>query len=259
MRTKPFDFFSALLRDGEGGGAGGGSDKPAGDAKPAASGGTIAEIAAREAPAAATPYVPEGLPDTFKGASDKETIDKLFGDINGRPKPPEKPDGYKFEFAEDFTKKYGDLKDDKVVGVWAEVAHELGLDNAQANGALTKLYERLDASGMLDLGPDPDAEISALMPKTGDDATRRAEALKRINNAGAWVKGLEAKGLSKDGVTSFSEMLTTAKGVEALEFLQRTFNQPGLNGGGQGGAQDGGQTAAEKADRAMYPSHFKTA
>jgi hypothetical protein len=52
-------------------------------------------------------------------------------------------------------------------------------------------------------------------------------------------------------------MLTTAKGVETLEFLQRTFAQPGLNGGGQGGGVEQG-TSYDKQVRDLYPSHFKT-
>lgn len=61
-----------------------------------------------------SPYRPTGLPDHYAGASDQETIDKLFGVVNGfRQKQgdasavPTNGDGYSFELS-DVLKPYVD-------------------------------------------------------------------------------------------------------------------------------------------------------
>jgi hypothetical protein len=66
-------------------------------------------------------YWPEGLPETlagFKGATDRETIDKLAGELKGLPRAPAKPDDYKLSLPEAFTKRYGDLSNDEVMPIW---------------------------------------------------------------------------------------------------------------------------------------------
>lgn len=267
--TRMFDFFFSILREADGGGAGGG------DPAAAAAGGALAARAAELAggnkntggdddpkggagdPACAasgSPYFPEGIPEQFKGANDKETIDKLFTDINGRPKAPEKADAYTFTPSEDFTKKFGDLKDDKVLNVYREVAHELGLTNDQYTGSVEKLYGALDKHGLLDLGPDPDAEIELLKPKTGDEATRLASAQKRINDAGTFVASLETRGLPKAGVVMLGSLLENATGIQTIEFLQRTFQTPGLTAGGQPG-NAGGVSRADVEKRMLDPRY----
>jgi hypothetical protein len=258
-----FDFLSGLLRNADGGGASGAGAAAGGDQNAGAGGALAAraaELAGKAGGGAAGAgaddkgaggqgaggapqlYFPKDLPEQFKGATNNETIDKLYAEVAGRPKPPEKPDGYKLELSEDFTKKFGELKDEKdskVLGAWREAAHELGLSDQQFSGAIEKFYGAMEKAGLLDLGPDPDAEIEKLKPKSGDDRSRLAAAQKRINDAGAWVAGLEARGLDKAGVVMLAGLLENAQGIQAIEFLQKTFQTPGLVAGGQGGSAGG--------------------
>lgn len=267
MNRKFYDLFSWLLRDADGGGApGGGAGAGAGGGEgdkggAAPAGGALAARAAAltgdaggdkggagggqgDPGKGGAPelYFPKDFPDHLKGTTNNETIDKLFGEVNGRPKPPEKPDAYTLALSEDFTKKFGDLKDDKdnkVIGAWRTAAHELGLDDKQFSGAIEKFYTVLEKEGLLDLGPDPDAEIEKLKPKSGDDKTRMASAQKRINDAGTFVASLETRGLDKPGVALLGSLLESAQGIQTIEFLQRTFQTPGLTPGGQPGHAGG--------------------
>jgi hypothetical protein len=265
--NKLFDFFAMLLWDKDAGGGDGGAGGGNGD-QGSGNGGGDQSLAARAAAAVAesgkegaaaaaangTPYYPEGLGEAFRGKDNNETIDKLFGHVNGLPKAPAKPEDYQLALSEDFTTKFGDLKDDKVVGVWRGVAHELGLPDAAFSGVIEKLYGALEKEGMLDVGPDPDAELAKLMPREGDDKSRQLAAYKRIDDSASWIKGLVAKGLPKDGAIMLSGLLENAAGVQVLEFLSR--NIPGMQAGGGGPS-----TPTKVGDRSlevMYPSHFKT-
>ncbi|HRN83280.1 MAG TPA: hypothetical protein PK857_00550 [Hyphomicrobium sp.] len=267
MRTTFFDLLSTFFRAPDDGGAGGSDAGADANAQPASLVDRAAAAAAADGAAAAAaggggdaPYFPENLPDALKGQTNQETIDKLFQDIAGRPAPPETPDGYSFAFSEDFTKRFGELNGDddgKVMGVVRATAHALGMSDQQATGFVEKIYSGLDEAGLLDVAPDPDGELEKLMPQAGDPVSRQTAAFKRINEANAWVKSLEAKGLEKAGGVMLSALLESAEGVKTIEFLQKTFAQPGLQNGGQpGGVQP--LTDHERSMRALYPSMFKS-
>jgi hypothetical protein len=268
MKTKLWDFSEGLSRTADGGGApppsggaSGGSDLAAAAAKVVENaGGAGAGAAGGDGkPAGAPPaaYLPDGLPEQFRGQTDKETIDKLLGDYAGRPKAPEKADDYKFAPSEDFTKKWGNLKDDKVLAGWRGVAHELGLSDAQFNQSIERFYGMLEKSGLHQPAPDPKDVMLALAPPTGDDVSRQSAGARRIMDAEAFVNGLEAKGLPKEGAMRLIGLIDDAEGVKTIEFIQRLINVPGVQPGGQAGPSQGG-TPLEKATRAMYPSMFKS-
>jgi hypothetical protein len=250
-----------IFRDGDAGGAAGGGAAPA-----AASGGTPAAAPAASLAAAAAAavgsqggdgqpngqqqpngqgapngqqapvngaYFPEGLPDEFKGANERETIDKLAAKLTGLPKPPASPKDYKFELSPEMKDKFGDLKDDKFMPLWAETAHELDLDDGRATAALEKLYQKMDKAGLIDRGPDYTAEMQKLMPKSGNTREQLVAVQARINGAQAFIQGLETNGaLTKDLAAILHANTDTASGVMLMEALQKAMGGTGLQGGG---------------------------
>lgn len=271
-------FFNAEGVGG-GGGAPGGAGAPAGGGTPGAgSQGGSAEPdlvrAAAEAGGggqggtgtggnnqggAAASYWPEGLPETlagFKGANDRETIEKLAGHLKDAPRPPSKPDGYKVELPAEFTKRFGDLAKDPVLPIWREVAHKNGLSDAQFNGAISELYAKLSEEGLLDEPIDVMAELDKLAPKHGDPVQRKAQASARINGVANTINGLVSRQvLNRAEGNMVLSLAARADGVAMLEKLFKAI-------GGEHGLQGGGNPAPnvsehEQRMRAMFPSMNK--
>lgn len=94
-------------------------------------------------------YKPAGIPDHMVGSSDKETIDKLFANVDGYRKEnakkgiPESPDGYTMSVADDLKGKIFQLDEsgkDPVFEKFRPVFHELKLSDTAANRLITELY-----------------------------------------------------------------------------------------------------------------------
>ncbi|WP_414462954.1 hypothetical protein [Hyphomicrobium sp. DY-1] len=261
--------------DAGGGAAGGGASGAAGAGAGGAAAGSGAPsdlAAAAAAHAAANPpsgqaqgqgqgqqsqaYYPENLPDTFRGANDRETIDKLYGDIANRPKAPASAKDYKFEFASEFTDKFGDMKSDPVLPIWSEIAHEIGLSNEQAQSVVPKLFEKMAKAGLIPEPIDINAEMQKLEPNETDPVRRTAKAAARVNAIAGTLKGLETRGiLTKADASRLSVMFADAANVAAFEKIIKLLPaEHGLQNGGQ--ASDG-LTPQDKAMRSLYPSMFK--
>lgn len=281
-----FLLEQTILREGDGGGGGGASGGIAAAATAAAATAAAAEPPAAYYPegladdfrgtsdretidklfarvkdsTAPQPYVPEGLADNFRGTSDRETIDKLLADIRGRPKPPEKPGDYKLELSPDFAKSYGELneKDNKVLDVWRQTAHELGLDNKAFNGAFEKFYGNLDKAGLIEM-TDPAAETEKLIaaqPKHLSFKEKATAVAKLANDVGAGVAALETRGiLTKSQTALVSALLDTAEGINAVNALLNLMGEHGVQPGNGKGQQ---LTDHERAMQAMFPTMFKT-
>jgi hypothetical protein len=266
-----FSLWDLLAFEGDAGGAAG-----AGAGAPAAGGLAAAAAAAAAAAGGGTPgagdggaggppaaqnngslYFPDGMPDTYRGTTVNETIDKLWGDINGRPKPPAKPEEYKLELSPELQKKFGDLTDDKVLPIWRETAHELGLNDAQFQGAFVKLYDKMEKAGLIEQAPDYAAEFEKLQPKTGDTRTRAVAAMNRVNDATAFVKGLETRaGFGKQHLAMLASLVETAAGVETIEGIMKLTSSPGIVGGGTAG--DGGVYGWDAATKDMADERYST-
>jgi hypothetical protein len=183
---------------GQGGGGGGGAGAAASlidMAKPDAGQKGQDGQPGGQAPASGSPapYWPDGLPEPLaglKGQTDRETIDKLAGELKGLPRAPAKPEDYKVALPEAFTKRYGDLGNDEVMPIWRQVAHKNGLSEAQFNGAISELYQALSEKGLIDEPLDVGAEFEKLMPKHGDPVSRKAQASGRINGVANTITGL---------------------------------------------------------------------
>jgi hypothetical protein len=279
MRARQFWLAPFWNAEGGGAGAAGGGGAPAGGGNPGASGGgggaapDLVRAAAENPPpggqqssgqtppggGSAAAYWPEGLPETFagfKGANDRETIDKLSGHLRDQPHAPEKPDGYKLQLSPDFVKRYGDLANDEVVPIWRQIAHKNGLTETQFNGAISELYSELSSKGLIDEPIDVGAEFEKLMPKHGDPVSRKAQASARINGVANTITGLVNRQiLSKAEGNMVLSLAARSEGVIALEKLFKTLGEHGLQGGGEPGGQQ--QSEHERAIRAMFPSMHK--
>lgn len=213
---------------------------------------------------APTPYIPDGLADTFKGANDRETIDKLYADIKARPVPPEKPADYKLELSEDFTKKFGTFneKDNKVLDVLRDTAFQLKLDQATFNEIVPKFYENLDAAGLIEMS-DPAAETEKLvngLPKELK-ALPRADKLQRVAKM-ANDAGAGVQALETSGVLTKTQAVLVSgllESAEGIGALTAILGAIGERGLQPGGGSGGSQlTEHERGMRAMYPSMFKS-
>lgn len=202
-------------------------------------------------------YLPDGLPETLRGKTDKETIDKLAEVVGKLPKAPATPKDYKFDPPADFKTKFGDLKDDPVIGLYRDVAHKHGLSNEQFQAVVVDLYAGMDKAGMLQQEPDYAAEMQKLMPKGGDPKENARRVHERIGALSTFVSGLEARGaISKAQAADLAVMWSSADAVMAFEkVLALIPKEHGPQGGGvgAGGSYGWPQAEADMAD-ARYSS-----
>lgn len=203
--------------------------------------------------AAPTPYYPEGLAESYRGKTDKETLDKLHQDIVSRPKAPEKPEGYTLELPDPLKARFGDLKDDPVLPMWQRVAHKNGLDQKAYQGAFVDLYTEMEKAGLV---VDGKGELKKLEPKEGDEVQRAAAAKQRVATATGFGKALVARhGFSDGEGAALAELAATANGVTLIEKLMAKFGETGVTVGGTPAGAVG--TAYEQQVAAMYPSLTK--
>jgi hypothetical protein len=247
MRAR--QFWLMPFRNADGGAGGGGApDSGAAIAAPDLVRAAIEGAAPNEQPPAkdstppakdgappadgAASYWPEGLPETFagfKGQTDRETIDKLTGELKGQPRAPEKPDDYKLALPEEFTKRFGDLSKDEVLPIWRQVAHKNGLTDQQFNGAISELYGEMLTKGLIEEPIDVGAELEKLAPKSGDPVSRKAQASARINGVANNVNGMVTRGvLSRTEGNMVLALAARAEGVVALEKLFKAAGEHGL-------------------------------
>lgn len=203
------------------------------------------------------PYYPEGLADSFKGKTDRETIDAL---AKGLRQAPAKPEDYKLELAPEVAKALPGLDKDPAYHVAAKIAHKHGLDNGQFSGMVGELFAELSKEGILEPAIDIDAEVAKLEPKEANPARRQAAVAARMNAAEAWIKGMVAnKSFTQEEASVLAAGMTIAAGTTLVEKMVALASKGGivveggqpLNGGGQS------MTPHEKAIRSLYPTHFK--
>jgi hypothetical protein len=224
----------------------------AGGSSPPANG--QASGAAGADPSAA--YRPEGLPEHLAGASERETLDKVFKAYDGfrraeseRGTVPKEPKDYAFTPADEIKDFTGDLQKDGFFQKVLSHAHAAGLSDKQVNGFFNGMMKDLVEAGAVEKPVNFDVEIDALIPleaKGLDTAGQKAAASRRIADNLAWIKGAEAQGnLDAEVATYLSAQLAdTALGHRAIEFMRKLGDQAGPALGGDG-AGAGGATEAD--------------
>ncbi|MGL4397635.1 MAG: hypothetical protein ACRCS9_13930 [Hyphomicrobium sp.] len=233
---------------GAAGAAGGDGGNPFGAAAAAGAGaGAAAAAAAAGAGGGPQPYFPEKFPDHLRGASDKETIDKMFGAYSGlrtdmaqRGSVPKDSDGYTIEVSEDLQKVFGDLSKDRGVGIFKTLALKHGLTDKQAAGFFQDYHAEALSAGLVKT-VDLAAEAKKLAGNAGNGKTPealKAEAAQRWETSIDWLDGLvAAKTLTAEQAAIAKSIGETADGVLFLEAMAGMSRERGLGTGGQGGGQ----------------------
>lgn len=256
---------TVLMNDAGGGGDGGGGAAPAVAGGSAAGADGAAPVAGQppaanpgEPPAAGAPYRPDGLPDHFMGANDKETMDKMSKALAGFRSQisdvPDKPEGYK-EFGDiDATiKPFMDtLTGDKLFDGMTAYAKEAGIPKTVFQGMTTKLMQLGAEMGMFEPPIDVAKEKQLLTPATAKHLPEADQARardQRMNENFAFLDLQVTKDGGKDGGLSkeaadFAKMMLgdRAVGHEFIEFLRAKSG-----GGGKGPFMDpnGGISGAD--------------
>lgn len=199
----------------------------------------------------AQPYRPEGLPDHLVGKDERETIDKLYGAVKGfreqqgdRGAVPKTPNDYKLEASDKLKPYVANFDKDPVFTATRDIFHKAGITDKQFNAVVGPWLEKLIEGGLVDAPVDAKAQLRSLAPaafEKSDDATKEAEATKRMNNNLAWVDVAKAQGLwpaGPDGKSEIADFFAAAltadpRAHKAVEWLrgQNAEPRPALNGG----------------------------
>jgi hypothetical protein len=154
-------------------------------------------------------YRPEGLPEHLHGASEKETIDKLWKAYGGAREAigkfgevPSEAGGYAFQPSEALAPYLPNLEADPVMKLAQGAAHKHGLGSKQFQGFLGDVMEGLVSGGMLDDPYSPEKERAIIAPDlTGNEQKAAAEAAR--NEAIGYVDALVAQGKLDQGTADF--------------------------------------------------------
>lgn len=254
-------FRSGMVRNADtgGGGASPGSSgaAPGGDGKPAdpAPGAPSA--------AAAAAYHPQGLAENFRGASDRETIDRLVQHVSAIPRAPDKPESYALKIDEKLSAYVP--KDDPGVAVWRNVAHKLGLSDEQASGAINGIYASLIEQGAI-AKPMTDADFNKALAdlatiQGGADQDRLRSGAERFHAVRDDLQGLvTAKVIDDAGFQKLFGLMD--RDVTALPVIEALIRKIPVAGGPRGsGTGRGDPAASDDAEQAvlnrMYPTMVK--
>lgn len=253
-----------LLAPDDGGGAGGDPPAGGGDGKPAgggAPGGGAPPAAVKpEGGDPAAPYRPEGLPDHLVGASEKETIDKLwtaqkgYRDAQAKYEPPPADvSGYTFEWSDAVKPYAADLGEDKFFAGVKEDALAAGLGPKQAGAFLDKVMGRMISMDLVDKPVDVEAEKAKMAPVDARGlapAERDAAITRRIQTNTAFVDSFVGRGFDAEAAKAINAELAAFPELnQFVEFLRHGQN---VNPA-PGGSPPSGVTQADLEKRMADP------
>lgn len=208
------------------------------------------------------PYRPQGLPDHFLGASDKETIDRLFQAYDGartelarRPgSVPKDASAYELKLSEEAASVLKLADDDKAVGALKELAHKHGLTDRQFGGMFAEFVDTMLQTGIVPKPRSGEEILAELAPADfkGPDDQKVAAGEARYNAAKAWVTGLGLK--DEAAVNELLGTITTPGGLAAIEHIMRANVQASVSAGG--GTPAGGITKAQLDARVADPRNY---
>ncbi len=205
-------------------------------------------------------YMPEGLPDTFKGANEREIIDKLWKAHSDAPKPPAAATDYKLEMPKELQ-AFLDPAKDPVLPLFRDVAMKVGLTQTQFQGAIAGLYSVMAEKGLLQQPVDLNAEFAAIGGVEGDTASRVQRGIAKIQDLETKLTGLATRQqISKDHAAALVGMMVDRTSTAAIERLLSLLPaELGVQGGGAPGGQGGQGTELERSLAAMYPTMLRRA
>jgi hypothetical protein len=211
--------------------------------------------AAAPAAAASATYYPEGLPEGLRGANERETIDRLYAEITGRPKAPEKPDGYQLTVPKTLEGVL-DPANDKVLPIYRDVAHKLGLTQSQFEGTVLNLYEKMAESGLLQKPIDITEQFVELSDRRGDRAAQVQSGQRVVLETVSQIDALVTRQqISKEVAATLREdVMGSAKSVAAVRAILSLL--PSERGPGSGGNSDTGVKSRADVERMMMDPRY---
>lgn len=202
------------------------------------------------------------MPDTFKGASDKETIEKLWKAQVERA-PPKAATEYTVELVAEL-KGLIDPANDKVLPMYRETALKHGLTQAQFNGVINDLFGGMAKAGMIKNADvvkqqeliERQNELAALADGKGDRASQLQAGVKRVQDLVERVKGLATRQeISTAEADAIAGSLLSKHAVTGLEkLLAKLPAEHGVQAGGRGAGAS--FDAQEAFLRQMYPTMY---
>lgn len=219
----------------------------------AAPGGQAPGAGAPAVPPSAVPYRPEGLPDQFVGASDRETIDRLSGAYKGARETiskfgavPEKADGYSFEASDKLKPYVAAFDKDPVYAKAREIAHAAGMPDSVFKKFVPGFLEQMIDGGLVDKPVDPKELLRTLVPASlaadASDTDKDAAASRRVRDNIAWVDGAKAGGAMPEPVAEFfaAAAADDPRAHAAIEWLrgEAVETRPAMGGGKGAGVSE---------------------
>lgn len=275
MHTLLDRYLFAIPRNAAGAGDAAGGTPPAGDGGAAGTG--------SEAPAVTPPaelHFPEGLPDHFKGANDRETIDRLAGawkDYRSRDAGkdlPENPEGYlslegiddkAFQLDERFKPHFEGFANDPGMKAAAAIAQKHGVSRPAFLEAMQASMSALSEAGLLEPMLDFDAERAALLPDAARSLAKDQQDVaidRRMSDNFDFIDLMVTnRGLPKQ-VGEYAQLMLgdKAEGHLFLEWVRNSVQGgggggPGAHGAGGGGGDTADSLRQEMAKPELTPGH----
>lgn len=216
-------FFHVMFAPDDGG-------APAGT-PPAAGDGGAPPAAAVPAAGADTPasYRPEGLSDDLAGASERETIDKLFGAYKGATTPGEAKDyviAWEGDHKDALTGAFGNA-DDPLYSAARDAAVKHGIPPKAFAGLMTDVFGPALANGIIPPPFNPAKELAAWGTSIG--VTDQAALSRELSERQAWATGLGKQlGLTDGGQIALDVLTDTADGLELIDKLRGLMGSEGI-------------------------------
>ncbi len=270
MRTLFDKFLPAYSPEGEAGSPGadaGLADR--GDRQPEEMGDSPA------GDSAASPYRPDGLPETMFGDNDHGTIDKMaealkgYRDRDAQRQLPENAEAYsQFDLEsapEEIRPMIGELASDPLFGKVSAIALERGVPVGDMQAITLSLYSAAHEAGMFEQHIDPAQERSLLMPESAANLPKEQQdqAIDQRLQANSDFVDLMVQNAGLDkavGEHAKLMLMDTAAGNQFFEWIagqvqgtDRAQPQPGQ--GGNAGTSRREQLRAELAKPEMQPGH----
>lgn len=198
---------------------------------------------------ASAAYRPEGLPDHLYGASERETLDKLWNAYLGYRRSetergekvgavPDAPDKYTFQPAETIAPYLPNVADDPVMKAAQAAAHKHGLGDKQFAGFVNEFMGGLLAGELLDEPFSAEKERAIIAGDVADPAERAKAADRLARDTVAYIDALAAQGkLPKETADWAKGRTDRGHFIRLVQTLRA--QAPGLEVGGQAGAAAG--------------------
>lgn len=198
----------------------------------------------------------KNLPEQFQDDTPEGALAKAIDGWKGardkmRQGVPEKIEDYGEIALSDAAKAaFGEIKaDDPVLAAAKTAALEAGMTKAAWEGFVPKMMDLMVEGGLAPDTLDPDAEIKAL--GGADRATERRTGLN------TWLTGLQGQNrISEAAVKEAQLVMTTAAGVELLEFMRKSGQETGVDFDGE--ATSGGRIDEKKLTEMRKDPRYRT-